>query len=137
MELSYPFELPEAIRKQVEERFTRQRRDKYLWEWGGGGFHHPCFYNCVESWHLRPSLIMDAIRLADRHITKTNDDKAHGALCIGLENMEEQLAELEDTLHFLGLTWPHDPIIKAHFNGKGNGEAETAEQAAAEGRISA
>jgi len=35
MELSYPFELPEATRKAIEERFGQKRRDKYFWEWGG------------------------------------------------------------------------------------------------------
>jgi len=66
---------------------------------------------------------MDVILLADGEIAQTDNDQARGALCIGLENMWEHLAELQDTMDFLRQTWPHDPIIKAHFTG-GDGETE-------------
>ncbi len=132
MSKPYPFPLPESIREEFEKRnspaLIRDALDGAT-VCGGEPFHSDFLF----WWHSKAHAFFLAVENTWVQMVEiagpVHSDRSHDlndTMWAAISALKQELNRLGRLLPFFEATWPHDPLIKAHF--QGNGDKAAAEK---------
>jgi hypothetical protein len=132
----YPFPLPESIREEFEKKNSPELIRDAL----DGALpvenepFHPSF---LFWWHTRTYAFFLAVENTWAHLAEiagpVYSDKSYdlnNTMWATISALKQELDRLERLLPFFKHTWPHDPVIKAYFQGNGDKAAAETEASA-------